>query len=472
MDEFEEYKSWIENVECNYSDYAFSSLDIKYLDGTNFSDHYKKIFSGSDIIKMHRNKYRTPFQLERDRILYSLMFQRLADKTQLFTSEKINFIENRHTHSLKVMQISRSIARGLKLNEDLVETIALGHDIGHPPFAHIGENALEEWIKEKLPIKKNVLFKDLPILETITNSKKNNREKVKEYFTLGNDPKEKFFMHGRQGFRLLLKQKIDFFRFSKSVMYGIWRHSIKNFNTDEEFYFFVKIKEKEISLSGKEDLTLEAQVVRYADDIAWVVSDLQEGFHNKILKNDQIKEIMDDIYDQNTTLTLRIKDIFSEIPIKVSELLTIFISDIIENNMKKFKDAENSKALKISFSEDINTIFEELKKFIKENLHNKYFMARGSQVNKERIKALCNWYFDNPNDFLSEIANKMKETTFPLNLKIKKLTKKESFNYSNDELYENLFKKDDIYKITIIVDFISVLTDHEVYRMSETMPTL
>lgn len=109
MSDFEKYKSWLKNLEEKYGNYAFSSLDVIFLDGTSFNDHYQKVFDGSDSVKMQRNRYRTPFQLERDKILYSSIFQRLADKTQLFTTEKINLTENRLTHSLKVMQISRSM---------------------------------------------------------------------------------------------------------------------------------------------------------------------------------------------------------------------------------------------------------------------------------------------------------------------------------------------------------------------------
>jgi dGTPase len=475
MSDFEKYKSWLRNLEEKYGNYAFSSLDVIFLDGTSFNDHYQKVFDGSDSVKMQRNRYRTPFQLERDKILYSSIFQRLADKTQLFTTEKINLTENRLTHSLKVMQISRSIARGLKLNEDLVETIALGHDVGHAPFAHIGEDALEEWIIEKLNVKKKrqrKLSSKIPILEESIENE-TVRKKVKIFFTFGNDPDEKFFLHGRQSFRILsLKRNSDYLGFSKPVMYGIWRHSVKNFNTDKTFNFITEIDGKEITLSGKDDLTYEAQIVRYADDIAWVVSDLEEGFNNKILKNSQIMDIIKNTRDINSTLELRIKNAFSEIPINGSELLTIFISDIISNNINKLEKTLNSESFEISFSHIVNEVFDKLKIFIREKLHNKYFMARGSQLNKSRVKALCDWYYKNSNDFLNEVINKIENPTFPIHLTIKKELNIKEINskYSSNELYKNLIKSNKYYRIATIMDFVSVLTDHEVYKLSETMP--
>jgi dGTPase len=92
---------------------------------------------------------RTPFQRDRDRIVHSKSFRRLTHKTQVFVSPRGDHYRTRLTHTLEVTSISRTVARALRLNEDLAEAIGLGHDLGHPPFGHIGEEVLGTCLKER-----------------------------------------------------------------------------------------------------------------------------------------------------------------------------------------------------------------------------------------------------------------------------------------------------------------------------------
>jgi len=92
---------------------------------------------------------RTPFQRDRDRIVHSKAFRRLKHKTQVFVAPSGDHYRTRLTHTLEVAQVSRTVARALALNEDLVEAIGLGHDLGHPPFGHIGEEALDQCLSER-----------------------------------------------------------------------------------------------------------------------------------------------------------------------------------------------------------------------------------------------------------------------------------------------------------------------------------
>lgn len=92
---------------------------------------------------------RTPFMRDRDRIVHCKAFRRLKHKTQVFVAPSGDHYRTRLTHTLEVTQVSRTVARALALNEDLVEAIGLGHDLGHPPFGHVGEDALDRCLRER-----------------------------------------------------------------------------------------------------------------------------------------------------------------------------------------------------------------------------------------------------------------------------------------------------------------------------------
>ena len=94
-------------------------------------------------------RLRTPFQRDRDRIVHSKAFRRLRLKTQVFVDPEGDHFRTRLTHTLETTGIARGVARALRLNEDLVEAIGLGHDLGHPPFGHAGEQALDELLRER-----------------------------------------------------------------------------------------------------------------------------------------------------------------------------------------------------------------------------------------------------------------------------------------------------------------------------------
>ena len=100
------------------------------------------------IFKEIKSQYRTPFQRDRDRIIHSASFRRLKHKTQVFVNTEGDHYRTRITHSIEVAQIARTIAKYLNLNDDVAETLSLAHDLGHTPFGHAGEEALNECMEK------------------------------------------------------------------------------------------------------------------------------------------------------------------------------------------------------------------------------------------------------------------------------------------------------------------------------------
>jgi dGTPase len=168
---------------------------------------------------------RTAFQRDRDRIIHSKSFRRLKHKTQVFIAPLSDHFVTRLTHTLEVAQIARTIARALNLNEDLTEAIALGHDLGHTPFGHVGEDVLNE------------LY-------------------------------EKGFKHNEQSLRVvdLLENDGHGLNLTWEVRDGILHHS----------------KERE-SISGGEAGTLEGEVVRISDSIAYINHDIDDAIRAGML---------------------------------------------------------------------------------------------------------------------------------------------------------------------------------------------
>ena len=169
---------------------------------------------------------RTEYQRDRDRILHCKAFRRLKHKTQVFIAPLGDHYVTRLTHTLEVSQIARTIARALNLNEDLAEAIGLGHDLGHTPFGHIGEDELDKLLPGG-------------------------------------------FRHNRQSLNIVERVERDGrgLNLTHEVRQGILRHS----------------KPRGDFLEALDDLTLEAQVVRISDAVAYLNHDLADAFRAGII---------------------------------------------------------------------------------------------------------------------------------------------------------------------------------------------
>ncbi|MBC8473951.1 MAG: dNTP triphosphohydrolase, partial [Candidatus Omnitrophica bacterium] len=188
--------------------------------------------------------YRSCYQRDRDRIIHSTAFRRLEYKTQVFVNHEGDYYRTRLTHTLEVSQIARSIARVIGLNEDLVEAIALSHDIGHPPFGHAGENVLSELMKDR-----------------------------------GG------FDHNLQGLRVVdeLEERYPSFpglNLTWEVREGINKHTT----------MFDK-SERLVELDPKTSPTLETQVVDVSDEIAYDNHDIDDGLTSGLIEESELSKL-------------------------------------------------------------------------------------------------------------------------------------------------------------------------------------
>jgi dGTPase len=192
---------------------------------------------------------RTAFQRDRERIVQSRAFRRLAGKTQVFTSRASDHFRSRLTHTIEVMQIARSVAEALGLNQDLAETLALVHDIGHPPFGHAGERALDECLKRHgRRFDHNI-----------------HALRIVEHF------EQRYASH--RGLNLTL-----------GVREGIVKHS-RDYTTEQYPDLAPYLL--------KQRPPLEAQIIDLADEIAYLTADLDDGVESGLLEIDHIRANVD-----------------------------------------------------------------------------------------------------------------------------------------------------------------------------------
>ena len=238
---------------------------------------------------------RNPFQRDRDRVIHSDSFRLLKHKTQVFVAHTGDYYRTRLTHSLEVSQIARTVARRLEIDEDLAEVLALAHDLGHPPFAHSGEDVLDKCMN-------------------------------------GYDG----FDHNAQTLRILttLEERYPLFNglnLTWETLEGIAKHngpledphiSIKNFN-------------KLYNLDLKTFPGLEAQIASLSDDIAYNNHDIDDGFRAGFINLDDLKniEFLAEIINQ---ISLEFKEIEDHMVVKelIRRLIGLMVDDLITQTKK------------------------------------------------------------------------------------------------------------------------------------------
>jgi dGTPase len=305
--------------------------------------------------RKHKEKehdLRTPFQRDRDRIVHCTAFRRLEYKTQVFVNHEGDHYRTRLTHTLETCQIARSMGRALGLNEDLVEAIALAHDMGHGPFGHAGEWALQALMKDYGGFEHNVHC--LRIVENL-------EESYAEF----------------NGLNLTFE-----------TLEGLKKHP-------ERFY-----KDK-----TKRFRSLEADVVDMADEIAYNSHDLDDGLRSELITEVEVAELQ--LWSDACRY---IEKKYPTVPPLQKKRLVIrliinrLVTDAIENSLARIEktslesseDVQKLKQPVIVFSEGIKRQLADLKRFLNSHLYNHYRVVRMTDKGQRFLKELFEVYLQKP----------------------------------------------------------------------------
>lgn len=297
-------------------------------------------------------KHRSEFQRDRDRIIHSTAFRRLEYKTQVFVNHEGDLFRTRLTHSIEVAQMSRTIARALQLNEDLSEAIALAHDLGHTPFGHSGQDALNDCMKDYGGFEHNL--QSLRVVDEL-------EEKYAEF----------------NGLNLTFESRE-----------GILKHcSVKNAQP---------LGEIGKRFLNKTQPNIEAQMVNLADSIAYNSHDVDDGLRSGFITIEQLQEtkLFKTLYrkvvkdypklDNKRTIYEIVRRMIDE---QIKDLIAESTAKISQANPQTIADIRQHKDSLISFSDDMFEMHLELKRFLRENLYRHYRVHRmshkaGNVINK------------------------------------------------------------------------------------------
>ena len=325
--------------------------------------------------------YRNDFQRDRDRVIHARAFRRLEAKTQVFTRRYSDHFRNRLTHTLEVSQVSRTIAGALDLNVDLAEALALVHDIGHPPFGHAGEKALDAAMREH----------------------------------------GLFFDHNLHALRIVedFEQRYAAFRglnLTFEVREGIIKHS-----HDYDAKQYPELAEYLLDLRPP----LEAQLIDLTDEIAYNTADLDDGYEAHLLSLQEIREgipAFERFYRE-------VEQIYPTVPDKLKfnetlkRILNRFVGDLITNTRTRLQrakiqtldDVRNHIERLAAFSPTVEAERKQSKDFLYENLYFSSALAAEKDDAERVVGELFTFWMDHPEALPHNYRDKVekKEASLP-----------------------------------------------------------
>jgi dGTPase len=320
---------------------------------------------------------RSEFQRDRDRIVHSTAFRRLVYKTQVFLNHEGDLFRTRLTHSLEVAQLGRSIARTLRLNEDLVEAIALAHDLGHTPFGHAGQDALNHCLKT-------------------------------------HNPESAGFEHNLQSLRVVdaLEERYPAYNglnLSFETREGILKHCSRRNARHIEAREPGGVAHRFLApastgLPKWQQPSLEAQLANLADEIAYNAHDIDDGVRSGLLSLEQLEEV--ELFSQYRRETLRAhpglqgRRLLFE---TIRRMLSAQVYNVIDATGLALQkaapasvEAVRQHAALVCFSQDMAAQSASLKRFLLQNLYRHPQVIQTTQAAKQVVRDLFEAYMADP----------------------------------------------------------------------------
>lgn len=319
---------------------------------------------------------RTAFARDRDRIIHSTAFRRLKGKTQVFVANEGDYFRTRLTHSLEVAQIARSLAHSLNLDLDLAETIALSHDLGHPPFGHAGEDELHKCMQP-----------------------------------WGG------FDHNVQTFRIITRLEIrypawDGLNLTWETLEGIVKHNgpVGHHMSEPSWKSIVDFNDQ-WSLRPDSFASLEAQVAAIADDIAYNNHDVDDGLRAELFTiNDlldipmigpAIRSVQKDWPAINDRM-LRLEAVRRMIGIMIADVLAETQRRLTEDNIRTVEDVRSAKRQMVQFSKTVYDDLSRLRGFLFERMYKHYKLNRTRSYAKRTLNEMFHLFLSEPDTLPAE----------------------------------------------------------------------
>jgi dGTPase len=326
-----------------------------------------------------QHPYRNDFQRDRDRVIHARAFRRLEAKTQVFTRRYSDHFRNRLTHTLEVSQITRTIAGALNLNSDLAEALALVHDIGHPPFGHAGEKALDAAMREH----------------------------------------GLSFDHNLHALRIVedFEQRYAAFRglnLTFEVREGIIKHS-RDYDSKEHPEL------AEYLLDQRPPL--EAQLIDLTDEIAYNTADLDDGYEAHLLSLEEIREGVP-VFER---FFREVVQVYPAAPAKLQfnealkRVLNRFVDDLVRNTQKRITEAKIQTAEEVracgerlaAFSPAVEAERKQSKDFLYENLYFSPSLSDEKDDAERIVRDLFSFWMEHSEKLPTQYQQKAKQESLP-----------------------------------------------------------